>query len=184
MLRVKKRDKGFTLVEIIVVLLIIGILLAITIPSIMGYVRKVKEAQYIADARSVYLTAERLSYEMFATEFIEKKEEGMSKLPNEKITGIIKKIKSEHKNDDINIVDVIVYYDDIEESDYAGEGVYYSIKNSIKNHYISKIAVGFNKEEGNFYANDWVVIRVNEEARYFTIAEIFSETGKWQCNLR
>lgn len=36
MLRNKKRNDGFTLVEIIVVLLIIGILLAITIPSIMG----------------------------------------------------------------------------------------------------------------------------------------------------
>lgn len=40
MLRNKKRNDGFTLVEIIVVLLIIGILLAITIPSIMGYVKK------------------------------------------------------------------------------------------------------------------------------------------------
>lgn len=55
--------KGFTLVEIIVVLLVIGILLAITIPSIMGYVKKAKQAQLIAEARTVYVEAERVCYE-------------------------------------------------------------------------------------------------------------------------
>lgn len=57
----RKNKKGFTLVEIIVVLLIIGILLAITIPSIMGYVGKAKDAQYLADARSGYLAAQTLT---------------------------------------------------------------------------------------------------------------------------
>lgn len=56
----KKNKKGFTLVEIIVVLLIIGILLAITIPSIMGYVGKAKNAQYEAEARSGYVAAQTI----------------------------------------------------------------------------------------------------------------------------
>ena len=50
----KKKEQGFTLIEIIVVLLIIGILLAITIPSIMGYVSKAKDAQLLTEARSVF----------------------------------------------------------------------------------------------------------------------------------
>lgn len=57
----RKNKKGFTLVEIIVVLLIIGIMLAITIPSILGYVGKAKDAQYLADARSGYLAAQTLT---------------------------------------------------------------------------------------------------------------------------
>lgn len=57
----RKNKKGFTLVEIIVVLLIIGILLAITIPSIMGYVNKAKEAQYQAQARSGFLAAQTIN---------------------------------------------------------------------------------------------------------------------------
>ena len=38
----KSKQKGFTLVELIVVIAIIGILTAILVPSIMGYVRKSK----------------------------------------------------------------------------------------------------------------------------------------------
>lgn len=57
----KKNKKGFTLVEIIVVLLIIGILLAITIPSIMGYVGKAKEAQIQADARTGFVAAQTIT---------------------------------------------------------------------------------------------------------------------------
>lgn len=56
----KKNKKGFTLVEIIVVLLIIGILLAITIPSIMGYVGKAKDAQYEAEGRTGFVAAQTI----------------------------------------------------------------------------------------------------------------------------
>ncbi|MEG0506039.1 MAG: type II secretion system protein [Longicatena sp.] len=53
----KKNKKGFTLVEIIVVLVIMGILLAIAVPSVMGYVNKANEQKYIAQARNGFLGA-------------------------------------------------------------------------------------------------------------------------------
>lgn len=47
--------KGFTLVEIIVVLVILGILSAMCIPFVLGYVNDARNARYIAEARSIYL---------------------------------------------------------------------------------------------------------------------------------
>lgn len=38
-----KSDKGFTLIEVIVVLVIIAILMSIAIPSILGYIEKTKK---------------------------------------------------------------------------------------------------------------------------------------------
>ncbi|MEG1474426.1 MAG: prepilin-type N-terminal cleavage/methylation domain-containing protein [Longicatena sp.] len=56
--KINRNKKGFTLVEIIVVLVVMGILLAIAVPSVMGYVTKAKEQRYIAEARNGYLGAQ------------------------------------------------------------------------------------------------------------------------------
>lgn len=61
MKNLRKNKKGFTLVEVIVVLLIVGILLAITIPSIMTYVGKAKDAQYEAEGRTGFVSAQTIT---------------------------------------------------------------------------------------------------------------------------
>lgn len=49
----KHNKKGFTLIEIIVTLVIMGILLAIAVPSILGYVKKAEDMKYMSVARSI-----------------------------------------------------------------------------------------------------------------------------------
>lgn len=48
-----KKLKGFTLVELIVVIAIIGILSAILVPSIMGYIEKARNTADISNAKQI-----------------------------------------------------------------------------------------------------------------------------------
>lgn len=63
--RLKKDKKGFTLIEMIVVIVIIGILLAILIPGITRYIDKAKEKQVMVNARSAYLDIQSIALEEY-----------------------------------------------------------------------------------------------------------------------
>lgn len=58
--------KGFTLVEIIVVLVVLAILAAFTIPTMLGFVSDAKGKAYIAEAREVYVAAQAVASEYSA----------------------------------------------------------------------------------------------------------------------
>lgn len=58
--------KGFTLVEVIIVLMIIAILAAVLIPSLVGYIEKSKEKRHISEARQVYIAAQTAISEAYA----------------------------------------------------------------------------------------------------------------------
>lgn len=48
-----KKKKGFTLIELIIVIAIIGILALIIIPQVLGYTNKAKNGTDVADARTL-----------------------------------------------------------------------------------------------------------------------------------
>lgn len=64
--KLKENKKGFTLVELIVVLVIIVILAAMLIPALTGYIDKAKEKDIIAETRSAVMATQTLVDEAYA----------------------------------------------------------------------------------------------------------------------
>lgn len=66
MIHRKTSKKGFTLVEVIVVLVILAILAAIMIPSMTKWIDKARDKSILVEARSALLAAQTLASEEYA----------------------------------------------------------------------------------------------------------------------
>lgn len=64
----RRREGGFTLVEVIVVLVILAILAAILIPSLTGYIDRARRRMIIAECRDCVMSAQTLCVETYASD--------------------------------------------------------------------------------------------------------------------
>lgn len=62
------KDRGFTLVELIVVLVILAILAAILVPALLGYIDRAKNQQYILEAKNLLTATQAGIAEAYALE--------------------------------------------------------------------------------------------------------------------
>ena len=66
---------GFTLVEMIVVLVIIAILAAITIPALLKYIDKARDKQILIDTRAICMATQSVMTEAYATDTLKSAKE-------------------------------------------------------------------------------------------------------------
>lgn len=62
----KKNEKGFTLIEIIVVVVILAVLMAVAVPSVLKYVNVSQEAPALTEARAIVSAAQKRVVDKYA----------------------------------------------------------------------------------------------------------------------
>lgn len=65
-LSTKNPNGGFTLVELVVVMVILTVLSAILVPSLLGWIDEAKGKQFVLSARSIYMSAQAIESEKYA----------------------------------------------------------------------------------------------------------------------
>ena len=64
--KAREEKKGFTLVELIVVLVILAILAAMLVPALLGWIDEARDKNYVLTARNVYMATQAVIDEEYA----------------------------------------------------------------------------------------------------------------------
>lgn len=103
--KLKKNQKGFTLVELIVVLVILAILAAFTIPAMLGFVNDAKKKASLAEGREVYVASQSAASEETAKSTTGKLATGNADSVKEKAEALINDDITENGNITVTVSD-------------------------------------------------------------------------------
>lgn len=145
----KNKKKGFTLVELIVVLAILAILAAMLVPALTGYIDKANEKKVLATARQYYVAAQTVASEAYANDI--------------EIKGIM--IQKNNANEVYNIRKIDIKNNKTTSIDYLSEFEKLAeIKNSttlininVANGEIFSMLVYDDGKGAAFYNDEWII---------------------------
>ena len=100
-----KLNKGFTLVELIVVLVILAIFAAMLVPALLGYISKAKSKRDLVNARALLDASQAELVELYAKGYEEKTSSVNSVIPGVKDNAYDSKGKAISNNRDTDAVD-------------------------------------------------------------------------------
>lgn len=104
--QLKENKKGFTLIEMIVVIAIIGILAAILVPSMSGYLKTARDSKKEANARTVYTAAQAAVTSLEATSPLDSDTYSIGE--NTELDDKIKELIGESNYNNFTKIDVVV----------------------------------------------------------------------------
>ncbi|NLV51504.1 MAG: type II secretion system protein [Clostridiales bacterium] len=113
MKKLMKNRKGFTLIELIVVIAILGILAAILIPQFSGFQKKAKSSQVMVDARQIATAADALLIEKGEAP----NEVQIKEVAGSEITGVISGISESSSGGHV----LFTYKREIDEVEYVAK---------------------------------------------------------------
>lgn len=179
-----KNKKGFTLIEIIVVVVILAVLLAVAVPSVLKYLNEADSAKFLATSRaineevSIYVNKrlisdarENIPIDQTVKLLGEELRDGVTKL-NEIVTTTPPK--------GYKISSIICCFDGVNvvEKIVDGKAVYvgWGYDKSLKTHQLSKIVIWYTDDS---YNSKFVVTLLNKQMYFYDgIAEAIKAEGK------
>ncbi len=155
----KSFNKGFTLVELICVLVVLAVIAAVLVPSLLGYILKVNQKKEINNARTLLEATQAQLVELYAAQGVPPED-----------TPIIPSNCSDNDNRDRDITNTTFVKDVLNLVSMEG----YSKNNKNGKPYLFMVAVGSNaKNTAKITKN-----RVSDHDKYTVYYAVYMETEK------
>lgn len=184
MKRLKSNKKGFTLIEMIVVIVIIAILVALAVPRVLSYVEDARDSKFLAEARKVFTEVQLTTVDTISDVGIFKNNNSSTEFEIQK--AIIKKYPvNTPDNPSANeiIVDNSVFYSSMLTLHFDNQADGWKLDRATDNHNVTKMGVVFFDNESKKYT--LVVFKSNGEAKLFkenpynTESETANKSSEW-----